>query len=141
MTTVVTSRILRPTHTSDPRKDLMKKIGKTDQLDLFHNWVLLAIYEPPKAHKLGKTQFQLILPDKSHDEHKFQGIVGLVIKKGPAAFVEDANQKFYGCDVNPGDWVFFRASDGIGMLVNGVLCRRVIDVQIDGRIPDPDYVF
>jgi hypothetical protein len=120
---------------------LIKKVGDTSKLELFHNWVLVAIYEPPREHKLGKSNYQLIVPDKTHDEHKFQGIVGLVIKKGPAAFVEDATQKFYNCDVAPGDWVFFRASDGISMLVNNVLCRRVLDVLIDGRIPDPDYVY
>jgi hypothetical protein len=138
---VVTRNLLIPIHTTDPKKDILKRIGSVSDFDLFHNNVLVAIYEPPKTHKLGNTNFEFHKPDKSHDEYKYQTTVGLVIKKGPAAFVEDANQRFYGCDVEPGDWVVFRNSDGVSMLVKNVLCRRLLDVLIEGRIPHPDYVY
>lgn len=135
----MTATMLKPKHTTDPRKDLLAKIGKVDDLEIFHNSVLVAVYLRPSTAMLGGKVFHV--PDKTLKEDEFQGIVGLVIKKGPAAFVEDSNQRFYGCDVERGDWVFFRASDGIAMKVNGVLCRRVVDVLIEGRIPDPDYVY
>lgn len=131
--------LLVPKHEIDPRKDLLRKIGNVDELEIFHNSVLVAVYLRPKVATLGGRDFHMA--DKTLKEDEFQGIVGLVIKKGPAAFVEDANQRFYGCDVEKGDWVFFRASDGIAMKVNGVLCRRVLDVLIEGRIPHPDYVY
>lgn len=135
----MTAALLVPSHKTDPRKDLLKKVGDISDLELFHNSVLVAVYLRPKTAMLGGREFHM--PDKTLKEDEFQGIVGLVLKKGPAAFVEDANQRFYGCDVERGDWVFFRASDGIAMKVNGVLCRRVLDVLIEGRIPHPDYVY
>jgi hypothetical protein len=131
--------MLRPKHAGDPGKELLRKVGDISDFELFHNSVLVAIYLRPNVATLGGKDFHL--SDKTRDEDKFQGIVGLVLKKGPAAFVEDANQRFYGCDVAIGDWVFFRASDGVAMKVNGVLCKRVVDVLIEGRIPHPDYVY
>jgi hypothetical protein len=41
----------------------------------------------------------------------------------------------------PGDWLFFRPSDGFPISVNGVPCRLLIDEDIRGRISHPDAVW
>ena len=135
----MTTVILKPVHERDPADVIMEQVGNLEDFELFHNNVLVAVYQRPAAGQLGGKPF--FLSDGIRGEDKYQGIVGLVLAKGPAAFVEDANTKFYGNDVDVGDWVFLRASDGVKMKVKGVLCWRVRDVLIDGRIPDPDYVY
>ena len=131
--------LLKTVHEEDPRQKLLNDIGDLSELNLFHNNVLVALYLRPDTGELGGKPFYLA--DKTRDEDKYQGIVGLVVKKGPAAFVEDANQRFYGCNVEVGDWVFFRASDGLLTKVKGVFCRRFADTDIQGTVPEPGYVY
>jgi hypothetical protein len=130
---------LKTKHAADPRPTILDAVGELEDLELFHNRVLVYVYKRPNEATLGGKTF--FLADKTVGEDEFQGIVGLVLKKGPAAFKDDDRNNFYGCNVERGDWVFFRASDGIRMLVNGQLCRRIEDVHIEGRIPHPDYVY
>lgn len=134
-------------HEKDPRKELLKRVGDISKLELFHNAVLVAIYQRPSEIQLaGGTK--LIIPDKTKDEDLYQGKVGLVIAKGPIAFVDDDHDKWHGQDVEVGDWICFRASDGWQItLVRGpatdqtVRCRVLMERDIRARIPTPDYVW
>ena len=75
------------------------------------------------------------------DEYKNQGKVGLVLKKGPKAFVDPENKWFEGVTVDLDEWIVFRPSDGWQITVNRVLCRILDDVDIRGRIDHPDRVW
>src|ERR1700689_5201919 len=105
-------------HEEDPAKTITKKIGKLDDIILFGNQVLLGVYERPKMTKSG-----IHLSDHTRSEDKHQGKAALVLKKGPFAFVSDANYDFRGQDVKEGDWVAIFVSDGRPITINGQLCR------------------
>lgn len=124
-------------HESDPRVGLMEKVRDVlPQITLYNNQVLVAIYVRPE-----KTKGGILLTDQTRREDEFQGKVGLVLKKGPTAFLSDNGVNFYGQDVAAGDWVCFRASDGWSLKLGGVLAKVVEDVHIRARITEPDAVY
>lgn len=123
-------------HAVDPRKELWKKLGKIDDIEIFNNQILCAVYVRPE-----KTKGGIVLPDQHRSEDKIQGKVGLVLKKGSAAFVDETNNWFVGVDVDINDWIVFRPSDGWSITVNGVLCRILDDINVRGRIQHPDQVW
>lgn len=123
-------------HLEDPADTIRNKIGSLDAFTIFGNFVLLGIYERPV-----KTQSGLYLSDQTRNEDKHQGKAGLVLKKGPTAFVSDANYDFKEQDVAIGDWVSIWVSDGRAILINGQLVRMVEDQHIRLKIPAPDIVF
>jgi co-chaperonin GroES (HSP10) len=124
-------------HSQDPAKEINKKIGKTlDQIVIYGNYILLGVYERPEKTKSG-----LFLADQTRGEDKHQGKAGLVLKKGPTAFVSDDNYDFKGQNVEIGDWVSIWISDGRQLYVNGTLCRLVEDQHIRLKIPAPDSVY
>jgi co-chaperonin GroES (HSP10) len=123
-------------HDVDPRQDLLKQIGDLKDIELFNNQVLCAIYVRPE-----KTLGGIIIPEQNRAEDKIQGKVGLVVRKGPTAFVDDTDKWFSDIDVKLNDWVVFRASDGWSITVNKVLCRIVDDTDVRGRVAHPDQVW
>lgn len=97
-------------------------------------------------HKLPeKTTGGIYLADRTKDEDRWQGKVGLVLKIGPTAFHDDAVNKFGGDSVKPGDWVLTRATDGyeiqLGGRSDGIVCKLVSDTHIRAVVDDPDMVF
>ncbi|HQU24996.1 MAG TPA: hypothetical protein PKX13_12025 [Acidiphilium sp.] len=133
-------RIMRMTHGVDPRGELMKSMGDLDGIDVMHNQILVAIYKRPE-----KTAGGIFLSDKTRGEDVYQGKVGLVVKKGPLAFVDDGRNDFRGQDVEVGDWVGYRIQDGWSLIVNGpdgpVNCRMLEDVHIKLRVSSPDEIY
>lgn len=127
-------------HKTDPRKELLEKIGDVSEYQAMFNQLLIAIYQRPDSLDLGGGK-KLYITDKSRDEDKYQGKVGLVLRKGPMAFVDDGSTKFNGQNVNEGDWIVVRPSDGFPTNVKGVLCRQIEDVHVKAVIPRPDYVY
>lgn len=123
-------------HTTDPKTDLLKEIGDISNVEVFNNQVLVAIYIRPE-----QTLGGIILTNNIREEDKWQGKIGLVLKKGPSAFVDDSKNWFNGVDVEVNDWVVFRPSDGWGLTVNGNMCRLLDDTVIRGRVNHPDTVF
>ena len=123
-------------HSIDPRKDLLKKIGNIDEIEIFNNQLLCAVYVRPE-----KTKGGIVLPDQHRSEDKIQGKVALVLKKGEMAFVDDGKSWFVGVEVDINDWVIFRPADGWSITVNGVLCRILDDVNVRGRVQHPDQVW
>lgn len=102
----------------------------------FHNQILLGIYIQPQQRASG-----LYIPDKSRGEDQYQGKVGMVLKKGPMAFVDDGSNDFHGQNVQEGDWVVYRISDGFPMDVGGVHCRLIEDVHVRGTVTDPTTIY
>lgn len=126
-------------HTEDPKEVVLRELGDIDDFEIWHNQVLIAIYERP-----NKTAGGILLTDSSRDEDKHQGKVGLIVKVGPAAFHDAANKWQWPEDFTEGPlhhWVFFKASDGWAQDVNKKRCRVLYDEDIRGRIQHPDQVW
>jgi co-chaperonin GroES (HSP10) len=126
---------MKMTHAGDPRAELMSSVGDISGIKIFNNWILVAVYKRPE-----KTLGGIILTDNTRKEDEYQGKVGLVLKKGPLAFVDDDKASFNGQDVELGEWIAFRVSDGWSLEVNGVICRMLQDVQIRLGLPSPDVI-
>jgi co-chaperonin GroES (HSP10) len=103
---------------------------------VFNNQLLVAVYVRPQKTKSG-----LYLTDKTTDEDKYQSKIGLVLKMGDSAFNDTSGEWFGGVEINEGDWVIFRPSDGWSITVNGQLCRMIDDVNVKGRVDQPDRVW
>ena len=123
-------------HIEDPANEIRKRIGDISKIEVLHNQILVGVYIRPE-----KTKGGILLTSQTRDEDRYQGKAGLVLKKGPLAFVDDDNNKFHGQNVDIGDWVFYRVSDGFPLVLNGTLCRLLEDVHVKGKIPSPDVVF
>lgn len=123
-------------HESDPKDKLKKAVGDVSKVEIFNNQLLVAVYLRPEKTKSG-----IYMPDSHRDEDRHQSKVGLVLKKGPNAFVDDTNVWFKDVNVEIGDWIVFRPSDGWQITVNGALCRILDDTYIKGRIDQPDRVW
>lgn len=134
-------------HEIDPREAILAKVGDISGVELFGTDVLVAIYERPNRTKSG-----LYLSDKTLEEDVHQGKLGLIVKMGPKAFVDDDSVQFSEaerCEV--GQFVFFRPSDGWRVTLNTlrnvaardnlVNCRIVRDTSIRGRVAHPDLVY
>jgi co-chaperonin GroES (HSP10) len=122
-------------HAKDPKAELLDQVGDLSKVELFHNQVLVAVYKRPE-----KTAGGLILTQQTRDEDELQGKIGLILKTGDRAFVPDANWSWPE-NMGEGDWIFFRASDGWAMKINGVMCRVLDDVRVRGRVSHPDQVW
>jgi hypothetical protein len=132
---------LHAVHESDPAKEILKKVGKLNGVEFLGNAILVAIYIRPKTAQYGTLKLQLA--DQTRKEDEYQGKVGLVIAKGPLAFVDDEHVQFHGQNVEVGDWVVFRPSDGwqLTWTRNQVLCRVLTESSIRMKIPSPDAVW
>ena len=127
---------MRMEHAENPADTIREEMGDISDIEVFHNQVLVAIYIRPEKTKSG-----LYLSAQTRDEDKYQGKVGLIIKKGADAFVDDSGKWFKGVKLDVGDWIYFRPSDGWQITVHGQLCRILDDTDIRGRIPGPDAVW
>lgn len=107
-----------------------------EQLEVFHNQILVGTYLGS-----GVTKGGIILTDKGKDEDRWQGKVGVVLKIGPLAFVDDARNDFKGQTVKEGDWIVYKVSDGFSLDVNEVHCRLIEDIHIKARISAPDIIW
>src|SRR5258708_12336646 len=132
---------LHAVHESDPAKELLKKVGKLKDFELYGNAILIAIYMRPKTARYKSMTLQLA--DETRKEDEYQGKVGLVLKKGPMAFVDDDHVQFHAHKVKVGDWIVIRPSEGwlLTLTQNGVLCRMVTESAIRMKIPSPDAVW
>ena len=127
---------IRMSHTKDPKETIMEAIGDVSGLEMFHNLILVGIYKRPE-----KTAGGIIMTPKTQAEDVYQGVVGLVLKVGPGAFVDDAVNKFHGLNVKAGDWIVYRTSDTHKIGVNGTVCRMLEDAHVKAKVSHPDMVF
>ena len=126
---------------TDPKQALLDSVGDLSGFELFGPRVLVATYIQPEETRGG-----IILPDRTLAEDRFQGKIGLVVAKGPLAFVDDEYAKFGGKNVEIGDWVSYRASDGMEMFVvdengGGTPCRILQDQNIICKVSDPSAIY
>jgi len=123
-------------HEVDPKDKLLKEIGDLSQVEIFNNQILCAVYIRPKKTKSG-----IYLSDQTTDEDRYQSKVGLIVKMGPQAFVDETNSWFSDNEAKVGDWIVFRPSDSWSITINGVLCRILDDTNVRGRVPNPDIAY
>lgn len=129
---------------ADPYKALMDRAGDLSDYEVFHNLVLVATFIGP-----SKSAGGIHFVDKKIDEDRWQGKVGLVLKVGPRAFVDEPPAVLFGgVLVKPGDWVAYRPSDGIELFIRdrrkaneGLPCRLIEDSMIKGRVSDPGLIY
>jgi co-chaperonin GroES (HSP10) len=126
-----------------PKQALLEALGDVSWYEPFHNLVLIATYVPPETSAGG-----IIIPDRSLAEARFQGVAGLVLRRGPAAFRDEGHVKFYGVMVEEGDWIVYKPSDAMEQFVrkqgsgsDGVSVRLIQDIHIKGRVPDPALIY
>ena len=74
---------------TDPARKLLNELGDTSGIELLHNQVLVAIQLEPE-----KTKGGILLTPRTRDEGKYQSKLGLVIMKGPKAFVSTEEWSF-----------------------------------------------
>lgn len=127
---------MRMQHDVDPKKAIWDDLGDISDIEIFHTQVLVAVYLRPEKTKSG-----IYMAPQTRDEDKYQGKVGLIIKKGADAFIDPEGKWFKGVKLDVGDWVVFRPSDGWQINVHGRLCRILADTDIRGRLPAPDAVW
>lgn len=116
--------------------EIRESIGDLSGVSVMHNQILIGIWMRPE-----KTAGGIFLTDKTIDEDKWQGKVGLVLKKGPMAFVSEGNTDFHGQDVQEGDWVIYRVSDGFSIDIRETHCRLLEDVHIKAIVVDPSIIY
>ena len=130
-------------HEVDPREEILQRAGELKDVEVFGNDILIAVYMRPQKTKSG-----IILTDNMRGEDAFQGKVGLIVKMGPTAYLDEDGEKFR--DIKEKDWVVFRASDGWPVTLNAansvsskdaVICRIITDINIRMRVSSPDAIY
>lgn len=127
---------LRMVHAEDPAKTILDKVGDLSDFEVMHNDILVGVYIRP-----DKTAGGIYLSDGVRKEDEYQGTVGLVLKKGPMAFVDDGAAEFHGQNIEVGDWIAFRVGDAWSISIRGALCRMIEDRLVKMKIPAPDEVY
>lgn len=118
-----------------------EKIGKAvAKSKVLGELVMVATYVPPE-----KTKGGIFIPNKSLDENRFQGKVGMVLKLGESAFKYtgpyDHEGSYRGTKPKVGDYVVYRASDGMEMFINGTSVRLIDSHLIKMVVDDPEAFY
>lgn len=98
--------------------------------------LLVATYRQPE-----RTAGGLIKTTKYREEDKYQGVVGLVLKKGPLVFEDDSRLRFGGFKVGEWTWVIFKPENGHATELRGLHCRIIEDVNIVAMVEDPELLW
>lgn len=119
---------------------LLKAVGDISDIRVFGTKVLVALYMPEKVGSLVATA-------NTQRENRYQGKVGLVLKKGHLAFVSDDSNNFGPDTVEVGDWVYFDYAVGSELEIHRegtfekVVCKVMRDTEINGVAPRPDAIY
>jgi len=123
-------------HDTDPKKELLDKLGDLNGIEVYNNAILVATYVRPK-----KTAAGIHLPDNVVKEDEYQGKAALIVKMGPDAFNDPSGAWFKGANLKVGDWIALRPSDGWSISINGTPCRMLEDTAVRMKIDRPDRVW
>jgi|SRR5882757_8522633 len=117
----------------DPKEALLKELGDLSREVVLHSQVLVATHPGTMCH----AGTSILRTDRDLQEQQFQGSVGLVVKVGAGAFVDAPGASFHGKSAKVGDWVLYRPSDGLQLMIREVPCRLFEDVSIKMVVEDP----
>jgi co-chaperonin GroES (HSP10) len=123
-------------HEKAPDMAILEAVGNIGDIAVLNNQVLVGIYFRPK-----KTRGGIILTDNTVSEDQYQSKVGLILAKGPQAFVDPDKKWFGDTKFKVGDWIVFRPSDGWNIAVNGYQCRMLEDFSVKMKISNPDIIY
>lgn len=102
--------------------------------------ILVATYIPPE-----KTKGGLIVPNKTLDENRYQGKIGMVLKLGDSAFKYtgpyDHEGSYKGPKAKVGDYVLYRATDGMEAFIRGTSVRYIDSHMIKAIVKDPEAYY
>ncbi len=135
MPAVMPSKLMELSVASDPRRGIQTAVGEAlNQIRVMGAQVLVGTYIEPE-----RTAGGIIKPQSTVQESLYMGILGLVLKKGPWAFQDDAaaGVDWKGQDVEIGEWVVFRFSSAWEFHLNGVSVRLVDDRDIKAVVTSP----
>lgn len=107
-----------------------------DQAHIGPAKILVATFRQPE-----KTAGGIIKTQRYIEEDKFQGITGLVLKRGPLSFEDDSRIKFGGFEAKEEDWVVFKPENARATELRGLHCRIIEDSSIDMVVDDPELVW
>jgi len=125
----------------DPKAFMLERCSLfLPSIEFYHNFIVTATYYLPAFDILPNGQ-KWHRAEKTHDEALWQGKVGLVIGKGPTAFVDTEYIKFRGQNVEIGDWIQYDIHDPRQFTINRQHCRLLKDVHVIARLKDPRLVY
>ena len=132
-------------YAKDPRTFFLKRCEEfTSKVRLGTNKILVATYFVPESTKMkgpaGST-INFIIPREVTVEAKWQGRVGLLIAKGPMAWVADDRVSFGGTNHEIGTWVGYDRHDGRQVAIDRIHCRVMRDVDVWCETDDPFLVY
>lgn len=126
-------------HEVDPKQKIFDDLGDISGVKISDNNVIVAVYQRPSKMVLAGKVYDL--PPESVAEDRYQSKVGLIVAHGPQAFKDPNGVFFNGVDFKIGDWVLIPPSAVTTLMLNGVLCRIVLDEVIKIEVPDPDMAY
>lgn len=133
---MLVKQALEVVHERDPRDEIMEAVGPyLGDIEPLGASVMVVVYERPDRTKGG-----ILLADRTREEDLYQGKVGLVVKLGNLAFVEDEDHVWGGRTPKAGDWVCYRVGDTFPFIVGKRTCRFVQDVSVRAILHRPDIV-
>lgn len=138
------ARSFKIVHEKDPAIDIVAKVAPyLSKIEPLFQQVLIGLYLRPDDD--AKTPGGVIIPGAAVKDDTYQTKVGLVLKLGKRAFIDEPNAQFpvlfYGFSLKVGDWVGFRPSEGLKTEINGQECRLIADVHFKVKVDHPDDIF
>lgn len=131
------SKIEQISQASDPRAAILAAVGDISDAKVCSDLVLLGTYI-----RNEKTSGGIIRPIDTVKEDEYQGKVGLVLKRGPAAYAEYADGGNDGAqNAELHTWVVYQIKDAWPVQIHGTPCRFVPYDKIRMVINDPAMVF
>ena len=120
----------------DPRSTIIEMVGDLSDYHVLGSRVLVGTYIASRMTKGGIWR-----PEKSIDEDRWQGKVGLVLKMGPMAFKYDGSFAYEGTKPEIGQWVEYRPAETSEVGIRGAPCRYIDSQNIRAVIPDPSLIY
>lgn len=121
---------------SNPKMALIASAGDLSGLEMVGSLLLVGIYIEPEITAGGVYR-----STQTIKEDVWQGVVGLILKKGDTAFSDDVSKsRFGGLNPGVGEWIVYRSGSSKRTQVNGLDCRIVEDVLVDMILKDPTII-
>jgi len=120
----------------NPKKEILRWAGNLKEISLKSDRILVATYARPQ-----KTAGNIILPDSQLAENRWQGMVGLLLACGHAAFKYDGSYAYEGEPPKIGDWVVYKPADSTEVAWRKASCRIMRSECVLATIKCPMLIF
>ena len=134
-------------HASDPKTAILEAVGDAvDKITVANNLILVGTYISSDVMSRIKRDdgsvAELVRADTNKAEDLWMGCMGLVLKHGPRAYVDEPelNIFWHGQRAEVGQWVMFRYSSAWEAHLNEVSVRFVEDREIKAITDDPSII-